>query len=83
LCNKNSCADVQISITVRIQALRDVFIQILKNIEHWNITKIRSVQDVPLYNLTRTDVASNMGRTFTLLEVWGVGNSFYRDVISE
>ena len=28
LCNKNSYADVQISITVRIQALRDVFIQI-------------------------------------------------------
>jgi len=28
LCNKNSCADVQISITIRIQALRDVFIQI-------------------------------------------------------
>ena len=27
LCNKNSCADVQISITIRIQALRDVFIQ--------------------------------------------------------
>jgi len=29
LCNKNSYADIQISITVRIQALRDVFIQIL------------------------------------------------------
>jgi len=29
LCNKNSCADVQISITVRIQALRDIFIQIV------------------------------------------------------
>ena len=29
LCNKNSCADVQISITIRIQALRDVFTQIL------------------------------------------------------
>ena len=29
LCNKNSCADVQISITVRIQALRVVFIQII------------------------------------------------------
>jgi len=29
LCNKNSCADVNISITMRIQALRDVFIQIL------------------------------------------------------
>ena len=27
LCNKNSCADVQISITVCIQELRDVFIQ--------------------------------------------------------
>jgi len=27
LCNKNSCADVQIGITIRIQALRDVFIQ--------------------------------------------------------
>jgi len=27
LCNKISCVDVQISITVRIQALRDVFIQ--------------------------------------------------------
>jgi len=27
LCNKNSCADIQISITIRIQALRDVFIQ--------------------------------------------------------
>jgi len=27
LCNKNSCADVQISITISIQALRDVFIQ--------------------------------------------------------
>jgi len=27
LCNKNSCAGVQISITTRIQALRDVFIQ--------------------------------------------------------
>ena len=29
LCNKNSCADVQISITILIQALRHVFIQIL------------------------------------------------------
>jgi len=28
LCNKNSCADVQISSTIRIQTLRDVFIQI-------------------------------------------------------
>jgi len=28
LCNKNSCADVQISITICIHALRDVFIQI-------------------------------------------------------
>jgi len=28
LCNKNSCADVQISITIRIQALHDVFIKI-------------------------------------------------------
>ena len=27
LCNKNSCADVQISITICIQALRDVFIK--------------------------------------------------------
>jgi len=27
LCNKNSCADVQSSITIRIQALRGVFIQ--------------------------------------------------------
>jgi len=27
LCNKNGCADVQISITIRIQALHDVFIQ--------------------------------------------------------
>jgi hypothetical protein len=27
LCNKNSCAAIQISITVRIQALRDVFIK--------------------------------------------------------
>jgi len=27
MCNKHSCADVQISITIRIQALRDVFIQ--------------------------------------------------------
>jgi len=28
LYNKNSCADVQISVTIHIQALRDVFIQI-------------------------------------------------------
>jgi len=27
LCNKNSCADAQISITISIQALRGVFIQ--------------------------------------------------------
>jgi hypothetical protein len=31
LCNKNSCADVKISITIRIQALRDVFFQINKS----------------------------------------------------
>jgi len=29
LCNKKSCADLQISITIRMQAFRDVFIQIL------------------------------------------------------
>jgi len=32
LCNKNSCADLQISITVRFQALRDVFIQIIMTV---------------------------------------------------
>jgi len=28
LCNKNSCADVQLSVTIRIQVLHDVFIKI-------------------------------------------------------
>ena len=29
LCNKNSCADVEISIPIRIQTLRDIFIHII------------------------------------------------------
>jgi hypothetical protein len=36
LCNKNSCADLQVSITIRIQAIRHVFIQILHSLNKVN-----------------------------------------------
>jgi hypothetical protein len=57
----------------------------IKNTELWNLTTVRSVQDVPLYNLITTDVASNImgcGGNF-LGGVGGDGISFYRDVIIE
>ena len=44
LCNKNSCADVQISITIRIQAFHDVFIQITIKILWWFQVSVFSAQ---------------------------------------
>jgi hypothetical protein len=43
LCNKNSCADVQINITIRIQALRDVVIQILQRNAYVSTTELSHI----------------------------------------
>jgi hypothetical protein len=55
LYNKNSCADVQISIAIRIQALRDVFIQIkeskMKNLPTMRNTSLDCKLIAPSYKI--------------------------------